>query len=281
MDVARLILACRNEDKGLKAMQTIQQEIRPTGKLEVWKVDLAHYPSVVAFGQRISALPRLDGFIANAGVEVQDVQMSEGIELQLCVNVVSTMLTALAALPKLAETAKKFNTQANLTFQGSYYHIMAVDQELDNVPETADIFEHLSQPGFDVFGRYALSKMMLHQCAHELADRVTDVVVNITHPGWAATELARSKENIPWGQTVAFALIGWSAEKGGINCVNAVAAGPETHGYFLSEGQVAPESEFMRGPRNAAIQPRVWKDLMVRIGKISPEMAAEVGTKRG
>lgn len=282
LNVEHLILACRNEDKGLKALQTIQQEIQPAGKLEVWKVDLAHYSSVVAFGQRISTLPRLDGFIANAGVEVQDFQLCEGIELQLCVNVVSTLLTALAALPKLQATAREFKTQTNLTFQGSYYHIMAPDQELDNIPETTDVFEHLSQPGFDVFGRYSLSKMMLHQCAHELADRVTDVVINITHPGWAATELARSKESISWGQKAAFAMIGWSAEKGGINCVNAVAAGPETHGYFLSEGQIAPQSEFMCGSRNAAIQPRVWEDLMARIGKVAPEIASVVGAgKRG
>ena len=106
-----------------------------------------------------------------------------------------------AVLPKLKATSTTHNVQTNLTFQGSAYHIFAPDQELD-IPENADIFEKLSQQPINIIRRYALSKVMMHQCVQKLANRVTDVVINITHPGWAGTELSRSKESLPLGVTL-------------------------------------------------------------------------------
>lgn len=247
MKVDHLILACRSLEKGLKAVEAIKTEIRPAGKIEVWQLDLANYQSVLAFGRRIETLPHLDGLIANAGLELQDFQLAERIEMQLCVNVVSTLLCAVAVLLKLKATAKQLNVQTNLTFQGSAYHIFAPDQQLE-ISKDNDIFDVLSRLPIDFEGRYALSKLMMHQCAHEIAERVSgeDVVINITHPGWAGTELSRAKESIPLGQMIGFKLIGWTAEKGSRPCVRAVIAGKETHGCYLSAGQPAPESDFMR-----------------------------------
>ena len=256
-------------------MRSIENEIKPVGQLEVWRLDLADYQSILSSSHQVSELSRLDGFIGNAGLETQSIQFAEGLELQLCVNVVSTMLSAISVLPKLRETSRRFKAPTHVTFQGSGYHIFGPDQELD-VPGNADIFESLSRGSINIMGRYALSKLMMQQCAHEFADRVTDVIVNTTHLGWAGTELGRSKESIPWGQKVGFALIGWSAEKGSRPCVYAVTAGKETHGCYLSEGRVCPESQFMRSARGQRIQKRVWNDLVSRMREISPGITANI-----
>jgi retinol dehydrogenase-12 len=76
------------------------------------------------------------------------------------------------------------------------YHIFGPDAEFDaGLPEDTDMFDVLSEPGrTDIVWRYALSKLMVHQCFHELVKAVdrnapqigTDpsgVVVNVINPG--------------------------------------------------------------------------------------------------
>lgn len=64
-----LIFAVRDTAKGENAAKKLQEEL-PTwnGKAEVWKLDMASFASVKAFGERINTLSRLDILIANAGV---------------------------------------------------------------------------------------------------------------------------------------------------------------------------------------------------------------------
>lgn len=61
--------------------------------IEVWEVDLSKYSSAIAFGERVrTQLPRLDAFIANAGVETQELVLAESLEMTLTVTVVSTFM---------------------------------------------------------------------------------------------------------------------------------------------------------------------------------------------
>lgn len=250
--------------------------------IDVWEIDLSNYNSVLAFGERVhTQLPRLDAFIANAGMEVQEFQFVEGLEIHLTVNVMSTFLSAIAVLPKLRQTSKDHSTQTTLTFCGSIYHIFGPDAEL-NVSEDADMFDVLSDTTkTDIIWRYALSKLMVHQCFHELAacvSKSTDkgqsqVIVNLINPGWCGTELSRAKPKLI-GERISFALIGWTAEKGSRPYIYAIAAGKESHGRYISECQYKPESRYVQSQRGQRIQKKMWKDLVWRIKRISPEVAA-------
>jgi hypothetical protein len=46
----------------------------------VWKVDLASYDSVLAFGDRIAQLARLDVAIPNAALSTTNFELAEGFE---------------------------------------------------------------------------------------------------------------------------------------------------------------------------------------------------------
>ncbi len=283
LNLSNLIIVCRNHEKGAAASASL---IKQTGcgnrtSIEVWDVDLASYKSVLSFGARVrTQLPRLDAFIANAPVELMEFESAEGLELSLTVNVISTLLCGMAVLPKLRETAAKHETQTHLTFVGSSYHIFGPDSELE-VPADVDVFETLSQPNTaNMPLRYALSKMMLHQCHAEFAHAAAAldsgkhrVVVNIANPGWCKTELVRSKEPV-LSERITFSLVGWSAEKGSRAVIYAAAMGEESYGRYVSECRLKPESEFVRSNRGRQIQKRVWKDLRARIKKISPEVAS-------
>lgn len=253
-------------------------------KLEVWDLDLSSYQNVLAFGNRVCReLPRLDAFIANAAMEIQSFQTAEKLEKQLAVNVVSTFMSAIAVLPALRRTSEEYKVQTTLTFCGSMYHIFGPDTEFDaGLSEDVDMFDLLSDPGrTDIVWRYALTKLMVHQCAHELADRLgqsdskddAQIVVNFINPGWCGTELSRAKPSNA-GEKLCFALIGWTAEKGSRAYVHALVQGKESHGRYLSECQYKPESQFMRSERGRQIQKKVWRDLILRIQQVAPEVAA-------
>ncbi|KAH7065749.1 hypothetical protein BKA63DRAFT_164176 [Paraphoma chrysanthemicola] len=286
-NASRIILACRDTTKGQRAVEAIFRQTRSTGatNVEVWELDLANYQSVTTFGARVcDHLPRLDAFVANAGMELQEYRRAEDLEIHLTVNVVSTFMSAIAVLPKLHETSEKYGIQTSLTFCGSMYHIFGPDNELDaGLPDNVDIFETLSTSDpakTDIIWRYALSKLMVHQCYHELVTALASsktrdwskTVVNLVNPGWCGTELSRAKPH-PIMERVFFALMGWSAEKGSRVYVDAMVAGPSSHGNYMSECKVQEESRYMRSERGLQIQRKMWRDLMRRIRQVSPEVA--------
>lgn len=114
MGAKRIIMAVRTASKGESALTAIRNETGRQGVGEVWELDLTSPDSVEAFSQRVSILDRLDGLIANAGVVMGNFQTSEGLELSLLVNVVSTMLLVFRALPKLQESARKLVVQTHV-----------------------------------------------------------------------------------------------------------------------------------------------------------------------
>jgi retinol dehydrogenase-12 len=288
LHASRIVLACRDVKKGKAAVEKIRDETKcgKDTKLEVWDLDLSSYDSVVGFGKRVcTELHRLDAFIANAGMEAQTFQVAEDIEKHLTVNVVSCFLSAIACLPLLRETSNDFDTHTTLTFCGSMYHIFGPDNEFDaGLSEDSDMFDVLSDPTrTDVVWRYALSKLMVHQCFHELVAHVDQdlkhadsrLIINIVNPGWCGTELSRAKPS-NLGEKFCFALMGWTAEKGSRIYLHALAAGRRSHGQYLSEDSSKVESQYVRSDRGRQIQAKMWRDLVNRMVKVAPEVAGLV-----
>ncbi|KAF5694935.1 short-chain dehydrogenase reductase [Fusarium denticulatum] len=266
---------------GDKAASVIYDETNCQNQTEiqVWELDLADYKSTFSFAKRVvEELPRLDGFLANAGVEVERFELAGDLELTLKVNVISTFFLALGVLPKLQETSEKYETDTTMTIVGSLIHNFAPDDQLD-IGKEKDIFVELSRPEIaDMAQRYPLSKLMSHQCARQLAKHVsatakqgrTHVTINWANPGWCATSLVRSKKkSLP--ELALMPLIGWTAEYGSRTLVYALTAGKETHGCYLSESQVKQESSYVRSSKGQEIAQRLWDDLITRLREVRPE----------
>lgn len=281
LKAAKIILTCRNLEKGSVAKNTLLK-LTPHATIEVWQVDQRSFGSVLAFGERLKTLQNLHGFIANAGLETVTFERTERYENSLTVNVISTIMLSVLALPKLKETAKKSGVHTNLVIVGSMQHVFAPSGQLD-VGEGKKIFETLSdEKTADMMARYELSKLMVQMCQKEIAERVnagakskvSPVVVNCVNPGWCATELSRYYDK---GRIVGaiFSMIGRTAEAGSRTLVHGVTAGEETHGQYLSECLVKTESTFVRSREGYRIQKRLWKELSEIIERLSPgSMAA-------
>ena len=143
LDAKKVILAVRNLDKGEAAKKSILTSERKTEDVvEVWELDLASYQSVKDFATRAEGLNRLDVLVENAGIVTFKWTMTENNESSITTNVVSPMLHATLLLPKLRETAVKFNTLPRLAFTTSFVHWLAKFPERNE----GKIFEALADP---------------------------------------------------------------------------------------------------------------------------------------
>jgi NAD(P)-dependent dehydrogenase (short-subunit alcohol dehydrogenase family) len=119
LSAKRVIIGVRTLSKGEEAKANIEDETGRKGVLEVWHLDLTSYDSVKKFVVKVRELDRIDAIIENAGVALDKYAIEEGLETTLTVNDVSTMLLAALVLPKLQESAKKFNNSPHLSVVGS------------------------------------------------------------------------------------------------------------------------------------------------------------------
>ena len=122
LNAEKVILAVRSLEKGEKAKKSIEESTGRQGAVEVWPLDLSSYDSVKEFVKRAESLKRLDVVLENAGMFPQGFVLAEDYEATITVNVVSTFLLALMILPKLRETATRYNITPRLTIVSSEVH---------------------------------------------------------------------------------------------------------------------------------------------------------------
>lgn len=124
LNAERVIITSRTASKGEAAAKDIEQTTGRKGVVEVWDLDLENYDNVKAFAERVKTLKRLDAIIENAGKNTMKFSEVAGNESTITVNVVSTFLLALLALPKLQETARIYNIVPTLTIVSSDVHYL-------------------------------------------------------------------------------------------------------------------------------------------------------------
>ena len=130
MGASKVIIACRDVDKGKSAQQNIERSVNVAkDTLEVWQLDYSSYDSVKSFAERVNGLNRLDAVVLNAGINTRKWTMLEDNESHITVNVVSNLLLAHLILPKLHESAKATGRDGRLAIVGSEVYMWANFQE--------------------------------------------------------------------------------------------------------------------------------------------------------
>ena len=145
LGAAKVIIAVRSVKKGESAAEEIQKTLPASSKtvFEVWPLDLSSSASIKEFAARANdELERLDVLLENAGIATGKLELIEGHESTIQVNVVGTFLLALLLLPKLRETAEKFEVLPHRAIVSSEVaHWAKFDER-----EHDDIFAALSDP---------------------------------------------------------------------------------------------------------------------------------------
>ena len=238
LEAKLLVLAVRTISKGEEAKESILRS-HPTSKtqVEVWHLNMESFDSVVAFGKRAQALPRLDIAMLNAGAfKFQwTTSKSSGMESSLQVNHLSTALLSLLIVPILRKTSLDLEHPSRLTFTSSEVHMWTPFKE----QKAGNILAHLNDKTYfkDSMDRYSVTKLLNVFWTLELASRVSgqEVVINLINPGSVDTGLHRDNKMFQ----VFDSIVGRTPEEGGRLLIDAaVVKRSEAHGKYLSEAKL-------------------------------------------
>lgn len=286
LGVSKSILACRTASKGAAAREQILASTPASAtsaqrKIEIWSLDLSSYKSVIAFGERLNTLSRLDIFIANAAIDTDRFELLEGHESSITVNVISTFLSAFLSIPILRRTARTLRKPSRLVITGTVGHIFAEHSDLTSC-ESREIFNTLDDPSkARMADRYHLSKLIALLATRRLAaelDRACtvslgkprEVILNYPNPGWCKTDLFSTLDAgvvLPW----MLWLIGRTPEEGSRTLVHAsVGVGGESHGRYLDACRIKPEGSWARSEEASRAEGEMWKELVGILEAIQP-----------
>ena len=175
----RVIMACRNLERGEEARQRLMQE-SPLHVPEVWQLDLASLDSVKRFAKKYrDEEGQLDLLINNAGLmAIPYYKTEDGFEMQFGVNHLGHFALSARLWPLLSAT-----TGARLVQVSSLAHLMGKIH-----------FEDIHWEGkYNKWGAYGMSKLANLLFIHELTKRLSggqvQVIAAAAHPGYANTEL--------------------------------------------------------------------------------------------
>jgi NAD(P)-dependent dehydrogenase (short-subunit alcohol dehydrogenase family) len=191
---ARVILVCRNSEKGQAALEEIRRE-SGSSDLELLIADMSSQASVRTLAEQIrQKCPRLDVLVNNAGGAVRARKLSaDGIEMTVAANHLGAALLTFELLDLLKASAPS--------------RIVNVSSEAQRRvrPDMNDLqFERRKYTGIAAYGQ---SKLLMNAFTFELARRLegTGVTANCLHPGVVATNIWPADAGLVFKLTVALA----------------------------------------------------------------------------
>lgn len=294
LGVSKLIIAVRNTSKGEEARQDILTSLKvtnaktqwvsqgPTGgdvaqaedaakRIQVWELDLGSYESVQSFAKRCEReLERIDIVNENAGIATYDFKMMEDNESTLTVNVISTFLLAHLLVPKLKETAQKFNVRPTLTITNSGVHFWTQIPERNKVQPGGKLFDVLNDKNSaDMAERYNVSKLLeIFYCREFVAEHGESfpITLNFVDPGFCWSELSRDEGG--WPMYLLRLALARTTEQGGRTLASAGVSGKETHGQFLANCKPRDVALFVRSEEGQKWQKVIYQEVNEKLEKI-------------
>jgi retinol dehydrogenase-12/retinol dehydrogenase-13 len=177
--VARVVMVCRNAEKGEGALEEICREVG-SSQVDLLIADMSSQASVRALAEQIQReYPRLDVLVNNAGGAAPGHTLSaDGIEMTLATNHLGAALLTLLLLDLLKASAPS--------------RIVNVSSTEAQSPSRLDMNDlQFERRKFSAVAAYRQSKLLMNAFTFELARRLagTGVTANCLHPGAVATNI--------------------------------------------------------------------------------------------
>ncbi|MBH5323045.1 oxidoreductase [Aurantiacibacter sediminis] len=176
---AKVLLACRNEEKAQDAIDRIGAEY-PMAKLDFLPLDLNDLDSIHAAAEQAKAEKRIDILVNNAGIMVPPLDHGiGGVESQFAVNHLGHFALTALLFEKLEEKGGRVVVQSSIAHKKGQIDIYNLD----------------AYRGYEPWRFYQQSKLANLMFALELDRRLraanSRVAAIACHPGVAASDLAR------------------------------------------------------------------------------------------
>lgn len=194
---------------------------------------------------------------------------ADGYESDLQVNDLGPALLSLLLLPNLraAATSPRASEapRPHLTIVSSGLHEMAKFPERSLAK--GEILAALNdEKKYKQQDRYPTTKLISLLWTRSLASKIpsSEIIINAPAPGFCKTGLTRNQSGVMGViLKIAEVLLGRSAEDGARCIVDAaIVKGEDTHGKFLSEAKIAPESELVRSKEGQELQEKIWDEVV-------------------
>lgn len=243
------VLAVRDHTKGEAALEKISagQKIARE-QVEVWKLDMSSYESIVAFSAQADSLGRLDIVILNAGVYRVKMEFSPttGHEEDPQTNYLSTMLLTLLC-------TRSFKTRSERSSEPTPGRFIIVSSDTagwakfpqKNADPLLPALDNKTRP-WDSAEKYVVSKLLGQLFISELVNVVppSTVIINMVNPGfWYGSGLACDVFGTLFDAIflVISRIIGHSSAFGARELIDAaVKKGQESHGHYVEGGKLRP-----------------------------------------
>ena len=179
---ARVVMVCRNAEKGKAALEEIRRE-SGSSQVDLLIADMSSQASLRALAEEIrQKYPRLDVLVNNAGGAPPARTLSaDGIEMTLATNHLGPALLTLLLL--------------DLLKAGAPSRIVNVSSCEAQSPARLDMNDlQFERRKYGNIAAYRQSKLLMNTFTFELARRLagTGVTANCLHPGAVATNIWRS-----------------------------------------------------------------------------------------
>ncbi|XP_061637550.1 dehydrogenase/reductase SDR family member 13-like [Phyllopteryx taeniolatus] len=186
---ARVILACRNRQRGEAALAHVKQE-SGSNQVVFMQLDLGNLKSVRSFAETfLRSEPRLDILINNAGIYMAG-RTEDGLGMMFGINHVGHFLLTNLLMDRLKEC--EASRVVNVSSLG--HNFGKIDFECLNKHKALG----LGTSFMEVLQAYCNSKLCNVLFTHELAKRLqgTKVTCYSLHPGSINSELARNTNSL-------------------------------------------------------------------------------------
>jgi NAD(P)-dependent dehydrogenase (short-subunit alcohol dehydrogenase family) len=244
LGLTKLIIAVRDESKGREAAANLSFK-KESLNIEVWKLDMSSYDSIIAFVEKTASLERIDIVILNAGITRQQFSLhpATGHEENIQINYLSMVLLAIKLLPVLKSKIPVQQGPSRMVIVSTDAAPWSTfpEQESDPLLPAFDI------PGkFDMVNRYYTSRLLGQFFLHELTRRVpfSTAVIVITTPGLVYGTAAQRDLKGTFKGLIAITgirILGYSPKVGASQLTDAaVNHDNKVHGQYLCTQKPKP-----------------------------------------
>ncbi|KAH7925394.1 NAD(P)-binding protein [Leucogyrophana mollusca] len=280
----RLLLTCRNTDKGEEARKTVAQDSPGDTEITSYPLDLSSFESVRSFADTLVTVGdgKIDCILGNAAIATRKfVKTVNDWESTLQVNYLSHALLSLLLLPSLVK-ASTSDSASRLVLVSSDAHYQI--KSLDDVKKVPNILAHLNDQKYCTASvmkqRYMISKLLVVIFVRELSARLpspTPVAVSAVNPGFCHSSLTRESESqfpLKWMIYAFKAAFARTSDMGSRTLVHALTDPEERafHGHYVTNCEVVEESDLLLGEDGKRLSERIWNETVEVLQLVDPRV---------
>ncbi|EQL29140.1 hypothetical protein RJZ56_007141 [Blastomyces dermatitidis] len=276
LGASNLILGVRSLPKGEQAKAKIEARTGcSAGVIQLIELDMSRYQSIEKFFQQVNRrFTVVHAAVLNAGVFQRSYELStEGWEMSIQVNAISTAYLGILLLPKLRETGLSTGRAAHLEIVAS---CAQGDANVKNVRDPSSILQKINDPKhFGIGSQYSISKLLAMWVTTHIAAEVPveQVIVSACCPSMCKSNLTDNWGFVLHGiDTFSRSILGRTTEEGSRTLVSGTLLGPEGHGGFWTHDRIAKPAALVVSDEGKKLGTQCWKEILNLLRRQNPEV---------